>query len=370
VSGTQYTGHSAPGASFTVQDTPSASSSPGQGKTGGVSISYSASASPVTINLTGAIQDSSGNWNILVGQGCSASLAGIPNNYTYTTEDCTVSNYQWKVSGTTFQSWSGTSSASSYVDGPGPLTNPTAHWYWNDLQPTTKETVSCTATVTPPAGEGSPFTVTATKQVHVMVPPHTVTPVIGQVQLNAFRPRAGGNSWLYAGPDLINSRSANGFDWYVSVTTPSLFGGGGLWESVQIITVGRSRTPNNGSAQSSLYSGQTGLDQTCPYGSTHAADGTTSREGDSPGYSVENTYQAYSAGESFVDYILYCPPGNDSAWVPLYKLAWNWSANASRPGNSWTNWDPTVSPGVIVKTLDSEYNGLQPSWTSIPTGAW
>ncbi len=75
----------------------------GQGSS--CSAGYTASVSPVIITLSGTLKnnngnpvlDSSGNQQILIGQSCGSGLSGIPSS-------CTVSNYQWSVSGTTFQS--------------------------------------------------------------------------------------------------------------------------------------------------------------------------------------------------------------------------------------------------------------------------
>lgn len=191
---------------------------------------------PVNINLAGAAPDSSGNLNILVGQHCSASLVGIPSS-------CTVSSYQWSVSGTTFQTWSADTPAvggnsyngdASYeVDGPGPLTNSTAGWYWNDIRQT-PETVSCTATVTPPAGQGSAFTVTVTQKVTVMVPLWTCKGVGGNMQVNTVIPVGNRTDfWLHAGP-TAGSVETGGMDWYATVTPPlgTSFGAGSL-EMVQ-----------------------------------------------------------------------------------------------------------------------------------------
>ena len=54
---------------------------------GVLSASASAGLSPVTVSLIGTTKDSSGSDNILVRQGCTASLTGVPGS-------CTVSNYQ------------------------------------------------------------------------------------------------------------------------------------------------------------------------------------------------------------------------------------------------------------------------------------
>lgn len=70
--------------SLAVTCTPTASASSPNG-TGYARVSFTAAVSPVTIQITGTTVDSNGNDNILIGQHCGASLAGIPGS-------CTVSN--------------------------------------------------------------------------------------------------------------------------------------------------------------------------------------------------------------------------------------------------------------------------------------
>ena len=238
-SGTRYTVKSNPGASFTLTCSPSSTATTTQdGAYASASVSYKATISPVTINLAGTTPDSSGNLNILVGQHCTASLVGIPSG-------CTVSNYQWSVTGTTFQTWSSDTPAvggnsynpdASYeVDGPGPLTNSTAGWYWND-HAQTAETVSFTATVTPPAGQGSAFTVAVTQKVTVMLPVWQCKGVGGDMQVNTANPPSNGTDyWLHAGP-LAGSGETGGMDWRATVSPPSgtTFGAGSL-EMVQLV---------------------------------------------------------------------------------------------------------------------------------------
>lgn len=87
---TLYTAQNSPGASFTATCSPSALiSGPANyfgGSNGTASVYYSASLVPVTVTPVGAVQDQSGNWDILIGQNCTPILAGIPSG-------CTVSNY-------------------------------------------------------------------------------------------------------------------------------------------------------------------------------------------------------------------------------------------------------------------------------------
>ena len=110
----------------------------------------------------GPTKDSSGNWDILIGQHCTAQLVGIPTGSGWNT------TYQCSVSDTTYQTWQPTTpaiqpalanpNASYYVGGPGPLNGPDTTktpnipppgWYWNDAA-NNMETVSCTATVPVP----------------------------------------------------------------------------------------------------------------------------------------------------------------------------------------------------------------------------
>ena len=126
------------GPSFSVTATPTASAS-GFALSGNSPLSanafvgYTATLSVATMNLDGAILDSNGNYNILVGQGCGVSVPALSASNT---------TYSWTVSGTTFQDWQhatpanpkatpptpANSDASYYVDGSGPLNQGTAHW--------------------------------------------------------------------------------------------------------------------------------------------------------------------------------------------------------------------------------------------------
>jgi len=61
-------------------------------------VSLAVAGNSLTTNPGNAVLDSSGHYNILVGQGCTASLSGIPANSTNIT-------YNWNISGSTFQNW-------------------------------------------------------------------------------------------------------------------------------------------------------------------------------------------------------------------------------------------------------------------------
>ena len=357
---------------------------------------------PVAINLTGPATDShgnlildgSGNAQILVGQQCTASLSGLPSVSGATT------TYAWSVSGTTFQTWSATTpalppalanpNASYYVGGPGILTNPTASWYWNNMAangPVT-ETVSCTATVTPPAGQGSAFTVTATKNVAVYWPLWKCTGTGGAIYVNTSNnirvnspayPNDGGY-WLYAGP-TTGSGETGGMDWNASVLPPlSVFAAGSL-QMVQLIIPGMSFRSTGGDTYNWSTNGQEGLDTAYPYGWSRGAPDYFS--GDSPGIPLSqplvNTV-AYSATlqDQFEDYLLYFAPGS-SQGVPVARFVWSTSGSATIPSSGstldWSFWAGgtagTIMPsGGLTKFLP---NNSFPMWTqnnATTSGGW
>ncbi len=349
----------------------------GSGANGTVNVSYTASATPVTISLAGTIKDSSGNLNILVGQGCTASLVGVPSN-------CTVSNYNWTIPGTTFQDWGPSSplspNASYFIGGPGPLTNPTAHWYWNDSKQA-QETVTCTATVTPPAGQGTPFSITVTQKVTVQVPDWDAAGIGGYMQVNTSAPRYGGYS-LWAGP-VASTRAGlpGGMNWQAKVYTPTTPAfGTGTFELVQIVTPSDSYTTLTNPVQnhSDLLNGQTGLDVTYPYGVVWSEPAKL-QDNDSPGLHLTGLGQsgnltAASAvfQSSFVDYLMYQPPssGNGVKWVPLAAFTWSTNGNATVPVSG--NWADYVtqnfsdSAGTVTPSTNTPFSpwNTHPSWTN------
>jgi len=357
---------------------------------GGVFLSYKTAATPITLNLTGTTKDSSGQPHILIGQHCSASLNGIPAG-------CTVSNYQWSVSGNTFQTWSADTpavgsnpynpDASYYVGGPGPLTNPTARWYWNDLAANTNgpahETVSCTLTITPPAGQGAAFAVTATRKVTVYWPLWTAFGVGGTMVVSNGYPN-NGDYWLYAGP-TPGSGETGGMDWYAIVSppdpNPAAFGAGSL-QIVQLVIPGMIFTSTDGDKYNWSTNGQEGLDTSYPYGWVTTSPTYFSR--DSPGIDLSHPLPgtlAYSGGlqDQFEDYLLYFAPGSAQC-VPLGRFVWSTAGSATIPfqnGNlDWAFW-PGTSAGTVTPSGTPSRNFVPnnsfPMWTqntAIANGLW
>ena len=384
---TLYTGKDTPGASFSVTCTPTATFGGTNGSaydafiTGQVNVTYSALTYPLTISLSGTTKDSSGTLNILVGQGCTASLVGIPSDLLNNTAH--PPTYSWTVSGTRFQAWSPSPppnfispvnpNDSFYSDGPGPLTNPTAHWYWNEAVAT--ETVKCTATVTPPPGLGASFPVTATQQVSVANPTYACTHSEGVASI-----RDGGLALKAVPADS----SGHGETWYCNVLTPALFGSGGSCNFSQIITPGRSHTYSTG-AVPCTENGKVGLDTVSPYSAESGdpytvgtganagwpADNSQHRDGDSPGTGLVDSKlgvcASVSVDESFNTFLMYLPPGSDVQPVPIHEVDWKWAAATSEPAGGWASANNTaIGP---VSSTASARTYTHPQWVRVESPA-
>ena len=348
------------GGSFTATCTPtaSASSTAPPGGYSGVSayVGYTAAVYPVTVTPVGAVQDQSGNWDILIGQKCGPILAGIPSG-------CTVSNYQWTVSGSTFQTWTADNSSTAFTDGPGPLNGPSPpnvvpivagpSWYWYDAGNNTHvaETVSCTVTVTPPAGQGSAVSVTPSQTVNVYIPSWTATGAAGTMRVSTSIPNVGNGSsyWLWAG--------GPGMAWQASVSSPlsGVFGTGTI-ELVQTYTPGISYTTADGMVHNYSLNGQNGLDTSYPY-----VGGTSSfNDYDDPGLNLTATAAiSGSLQDQFQDCLMYEPQGS-SQFVPLANSSWTTSGSAQIPATGWANF--SGSAGTVSGGSFSQNNTF-PSWT-------
>lgn len=339
---------------------------------------YKATAYPITINFTGTTPDSSGGENILVGQGCTASVSGIPADLMNNTSHPPV--YNWSVGGNTFQDWAvtyvaGSSSTAHLTPGPGPTTNPTAHWYWSDT--TGQKTVSCAVTITPPDGQGPSFTVTVTKAVSLQVPINSLVPSTGRVQTNNLDPTDYGTGYtLYAG---AGNGNPHGITCTALIQTPALFATSttGIWNYVQLVTPNTKAT-HSGQAEQPYpappainYNGYRGLDTTYPltpgpysgsYPGGWSANNVTHVSFDGPAANLRDTFINYNITETFITYVMYSPPGNDTRWVPISYVSWYWTANDSIPDGGWANWDNTVDAGIVRVTV-LQNTATHPEWS-------
>jgi len=351
-----------------------------------VSVGLSGAGDSSTITLGNTTPDSTGKLNILVGQGCTASLNTPPFGAQL------QSGWTWTVSGTKFQDWqpttpanpnatpptSANSQASYYVDGPGPLTNSTAHWYWNDAA-AAQETVTCTATVTPTDGKTAPFSVTATQKVKVQVPTWQASGTGGYMQVNAGAANQNGALCLYAGPPP--GQSGGGMNWTArsfTPQTPVAFGTGTL-ELVQFWTPNMSYVNNTGVGVPGVThpdpdNGQTGLDTSYPYPGSAYTEGSIMSppytSNDSPTFPLDSSIASVMMQHQFNDFLLYQPPGSDVRWVPLATFTWSTNGSATMPGTGWASYAATYgsdSAGTVTPSATMPFTAWNkhPSWTRI-----
>ncbi len=358
------------------------------GGSGGRAVNYTVAVDSrdATISLPGTTPDANGNSHILIGQECQGTLAvtGFPTG-------TTITNLRWSATGNTVQSssWnisSGNTSATfSGLVNPYTFTQATPQatgpsWYWDDSA--TSQTVTCTATMTPPSGQGAPVSVTATQKVTLDSPvygkPGSSTGVIAldtrfQLDLNNLDLHAGG------GADG-GANGVPGVTFNDTVATPSLYSAKGYWYHVQLISVSRYQTlANQTTVVGMLGNGvKNALDAsstdpqgvTYIYGSKFAADGTAPSpvDNDCPSNGVEDSFQEYNIkGESFQDFVMYHPPGTGSIDVPLESFTWSWNVDVKSTGSpkSWNNWKNAPTNGTITPPSSPTRTLTYPTWSSL-----
>ena len=223
--------------------------------------------------------------------------------------------------------------------------------------------MTCTATVTPPAGQGSPFTVTATQVVNVYVPTWTATGTGGSMYVNTYAANMNGALTLWGN-----------MTWNATVTTPQspvAFGTGSL-QLVQLYSPDddyytdfipgppiKHTDPNNG---------KTGLDTTYPYGMQYPSTAIVQEpapysNGDNPNFGVNPSIYSVTNDSSFQDYLMYQPPGS-SQWVTLATFTWYAFGTATIPAAGWANYGPGPA-GSIIPTATTQFtmDNTLPSWT-------
>ncbi len=146
-----------PGNSFSITEGSSIKVTiPSQGGYIQCAKTYSANASPAVLNLAGPIVDTDYSRDILIGQGCTASLS-VGGQGQSGSSPVTFQGYNWSVPGNKFGGFYGTPNSMESVNanlasgGPVDLpTNfsslPTPKWYWKDVLAGETSLISCTAT--------------------------------------------------------------------------------------------------------------------------------------------------------------------------------------------------------------------------------
>ena len=248
------------------------------------------------------------------------------------------------------------------------------------MQTSTPEMVSCTATVTPLAGQGSAFTVALTKTITVFRPVWTATGTGGYMQVNTHQMNNGSYSF-YAGPTASEAASGlyGGMNWRATLDSsihPEL--GIGTLDLAQIVTANVTYTGGvPSSTHTNPLNGRKGLDVVYPYGwnaTSYSSDQShwTYTSNDSPGLPGLDSIpvSAASLSYSFEDYLMYTPAFSTQA-VPIAYIHWQADGNATIPvTNNWSDYlfqNGSDAAGTVFPNATTTFTPTNtfPSWTVI-----
>jgi hypothetical protein len=172
-----------------------------------------------------------------------------------------------------------------------------------------------------------------------------------------------GATALNIGAGLIALLPANGtsygIDYSGTVTMPTGWPQG-KWNWVQIVTPSRALTKDDGSEKVYSLNGEQVLDTTFPYAplplGSHPGNAgsyqtnTTNQAHDMPDNGLAGSKLVSINAEAFQTYVMFLPPGAASRYVPLRKLAWEWSGAASKLDEVWSLVNADQSSGTSVET--------------------
>ncbi|MCW3095744.1 MAG: hypothetical protein JWL77_1362 [Chthonomonadaceae bacterium] len=364
--GTVYWVYSQPGLRFTIPSrSPACSGSLNKGYTM-ANLTYTATATPVILTLSGSINDPNYTVHILIGQGCTGIL---------TADGFTFSNYQWTVPGETFASFQIASDQTwghAYAVTTSMLTQPNPHWYWK--KDDANLTVSCTAEVYL-NGNDLGFTVTGTRQVSVDAPDYfySSTPGVSDYITSP--------SGIKAGVTFGPNGEIPGMTFKGRVSTPyfyrTAYGTAGIWTFTQLCNITnymRLWTSPNGVTNSTngaydldgqfLYSDEgpwaADSDESQMPPNTHETD-------DSPEIDFVTACNYVSFTDLFNMYMMYLPPGNDVQWVPLHMEQWSWHGEGQLSGSFGTGtWGPL--PGGSIFNDGGVRTWIHPDWNHLWDG--
>lgn len=303
-------------------------------------IGMTASVSDVVLSLGGVVSEPA-QANILVGQGCAASLSAGP---------ATLSNYQWSVPGDKFasfdmapdQTWGHATEVS-----PNEFTKSNPQWYWRKAE---SVTVSCTAQAS--VNGQSIGSVTAEREVKIWTPYHGLFDM--QIGTPFYNP--------------INNNIASGGDFGLyfdgAVGTQDLFRsqqGAGRFFYVQLVKRSHILSPTFPIYSNSSTNGEFWLDNEWPYSENPDYQDATSTENQRTFLTFSDNPQTggllgrhgVSVNDSFKCYMMYEPPFNGVGVQPvtLHRVEWGWTAEATRSidenGNHSESWEP-VPPGTVT----------------------
>lgn len=346
-SGTRYKLKHNPGSSFTITCSPkvsingTGSSNPEGYGSGGASVYYKATATPLEIVLSGGI-GTKNNKRFLIGQ----QVMG-----TVTAGGLTANGFNWTASGYPFKNWQFSwttqyDSTAAILVPFGTNTQPSVTFYYS--QPSRQSIVATSVHLIVPAGSlpAAGLDTNLSRTCKVEPPEWTITATTGTTQL---QPLSAPDHVVFDGaPIFSGSSSTAGIVWEGMVRTPAAYTAldDGGWNVTQLVTPHRVRS-ENGTLQGLACNDVLALDTTFGYEPVYDPTYTTSsslypapHDGniicgsrDSPSTSFDSGTESLINNDSFNDYLMYIPPGTGSCFVPLENFTWFWKGQVL-PDNS------------------------------------
>ncbi len=366
------------GASFSVSCSPTVSFTGQTGTEGYVSgavmFSGGAYAYPITIT-PGGTQLVNGVQEVLTGQQITATLSGIPSNYT-------VTKYTWSgQSGTCFKTYNEKATSNQLVlldstdlTGPAAGSNTVAPLAFYD---SAKEnlTLTCAITLTAPDGKSTVNLTATAPPINVLKPTVTRWDIhTGYVQY-VQNPTTGQKGYqLRTAP---GSTQTGGEAWQnATIVVPAPFAAtGGLGCFAQLATPNVVIT-NDDPTKSPVFpnNNQQGLDNSFPYQGDQWDVSGLGAGADSPVLYYENYnsggytgWSQVSDTDTFTTWLMYKPPGG--VWVPLQSYDWTWSFTSqwSKSQNQWNLFRARPSPTSGDPGYTGAVTSTFPQWSLVQT---
>ena len=346
------------GATVTLTCTPEAKAAGNNGT--GVTVSYTAAISPVTISLTGQNLTTD---QALCGQQITASLI-CPS--------ATVTGYHWAVAGNLIKTYNpsfGSGQVVALSSDAGDFNG--SHLYFYDVNNNDNATATCYANITLP--DGTAQVVSATSPTVTFLKPTAIWTVKeGYIQPFTASQYPGYTLFGLAAEPSSAATYPEGEDWYpVDIMMPSGFSPAGQCGFTQLATPDRTFTRAGTTTGGPKPQG---LDNTFGFGSWKLPGQGNS--GDNPsiltssatnsGLTVND--QNY-ASDKFTTYLMYMPPAVGSQgtiWVSLQSYNWSATTTIAWNGSQWKIVPAMSSPNSpSAATVKGSPVDTLPTWNAI-----
>ena len=337
-------------------------------QTGTVSFSYTASA--VTMNVAGTTPDPSGGDDLLTGQQCSATLKGVP---AYPT------TYAWSVSAgggapgsadvfynydpfdPKFHQLTLLSDAPSYTTGTG-------FSFYDKSQETI--VIQCKVTISAADGKSSQVVTVQSQPISVIKPSVTTWGIeTGFVQHVTSAASGQSGYQLHPDPNLTPIYPGGEYWHDIAINVPKPFSGG-QGCLAQLITPSTITYQDGQPPKSNTNDGKQGLDNVFPY--TSWVLPALGKESDSPTALVSNLnangYQGYntvSVDDNFTTWVMYIPPtvgSQKSVYVPIQDYLWEWSFTTKWLSSMWTLTSSSPASAATAPHYTGHKTNVPPTW--------